>query len=94
MRISATEVSRDLDFFFHRGSVDLDRLARRLSAAVPVRDHGALTGTLNGLFSATKVQFLHADEGQTQHLLEAPRTSTGCMSPDQRSVRDEAQGRR
>jgi hypothetical protein len=29
-----------------------------------------LAGTLNGIFSATKVQFLHADEVRPQHLLE------------------------
>ena len=31
-----------------------------------------LPGTLNGVFSATRVQFLHADEGRPQHLLEPP----------------------
>jgi Nucleotidyl transferase AbiEii toxin, Type IV TA system len=28
-------ISRDLGFFFHRGSVDLDELTRRLSATGP-----------------------------------------------------------
>ena len=32
----------------------------------------ASAGTLNGVFSATKVQFLHADEARPQHLLEPP----------------------
>jgi hypothetical protein len=56
-------ISRDLDFFFHHGSVDLGELARRLSAAGPFAVTERASGTLNGVFSATKVQFLHADEG-------------------------------
>jgi nucleotidyltransferase AbiEii toxin of type IV toxin-antitoxin system len=31
----AHRVSRDLDFFFHRNSVDLDELTKKLSAAGP-----------------------------------------------------------
>jgi hypothetical protein len=65
-------VSRDLDFFFHHGSVDLDELTRRLATAGPFAVTERAPGTLNGVFSATKVQFLHADEGCPQHLLEPP----------------------
>lgn len=70
-------ISRDLDFFFHHGSVDLGELARRLSAAGPFAVTERASGTLNGVFSATKVQFLHADEGRPQHLLEPPQEVDG-----------------
>jgi hypothetical protein len=70
-------VSRDLDFFFHHGSVDLDELARRLSMAGPFAVTERGPGTLNGVFSATRVQFLHADEGRPQHLLEPPEEVDG-----------------
>jgi hypothetical protein len=70
-------ISRDLDFFFHHGSVDLDDLASRLSAAGPFAITERSLGTLNGLFSATKVQFLHADEGRLQRLLEQPQETDG-----------------
>jgi hypothetical protein len=74
-------VSRDLDFFFHHGSVDLDELTRRLSAAGPFAVTERAAGTLNGVFSATKVQFLHADEGCPQHLLEPPQEVDGlCIA--------------
>src|ERR1700691_6416829 len=68
----AHRVSRDLDFFFHRNSVDLDELAIMLSAAGPFAITERAPGTLNGVFSATRVQFLHADEGRPQRLLESP----------------------
>jgi hypothetical protein len=70
-------ISRDLDFFFHHDSVDLDDLVRRLSAAGPFAIIERSPGTLNGLFSATKVQFLHADEGRPQRLLEQPQETDG-----------------
>src|ERR1700689_1732310 len=65
-------ISGDLDFFFHHGSVDLDELGRRLSAAGPFAVTERAPGTLNGVFSATRVQFLHADEARPQRLLESP----------------------
>ena len=68
----AHRVSRDLDFFFHHASIDLDELTRRLSAAGPFAVTERSAGTLNGVFSATRVQFLHADEARPQHLLEPP----------------------
>jgi hypothetical protein len=70
-------VSRDLDFFFHHGSVDLDELTRSLSAAGPFAVTERVPGTLNGVFSATKVQFLHADEVRPQRLLEPPEEVDG-----------------
>lgn len=69
--------SRDLDFFFHGGSIDLEDLASRLSAAGPFAITERAPGTLNGVFSATRVQFLHADEGRPQHLLEPPEEVDG-----------------
>jgi hypothetical protein len=69
----AHRVSRDLDFFFHRNSIDLDELARRLAAVGSFAVTERSAGTLNGVFSATRVQFLHADEGRPQHLLEPPQ---------------------
>ncbi len=73
----AHRISRDLDFFFHHGSVDLDELARNLAAAGPFAMTVRAPGTLNGVFSATRVQFLHADEGRPQHLLEPPHEVDG-----------------
>lgn len=70
-------ISRDLDFFFHHGSVDLDELTRRLSAVGPFAVTERVPGILNGVFSATKVQFLHPDEGRPQHLLEPPKEVDG-----------------
>ena len=73
----AHRVSRDLDFFFHHNGVDLDELASRLSAAGPFAITERAPGTLNGVFSATRVQFLHADEGRRQRLLESPTQVDG-----------------
>jgi hypothetical protein len=70
-------ISRDLDFFFHHDSVDLDALTRRLSAAGAFAVTERAPGTLNGVFSATKVQFWHADESRPQHLLESPAEVDG-----------------
>ena len=68
----AHRASRDLDFFFHHDSGDLDELADKLSAAGPFAITERAPGTLNGVFSATRVQFLHADEVRPQRLLESP----------------------
>lgn len=73
----AHRVSRDLDFFFHHESIDLDELTRRLTTVGPFAVTERSAGTLNGVFSATKVQFLHADEARPQHLLEPPREIDG-----------------
>jgi Nucleotidyl transferase AbiEii toxin, Type IV TA system len=73
----AHRMSRDLDFFFHHDSVDLDRLAKRLSALGAFAVSQRAPGTLNGVFSGTRVQFLHADERRPQHLLETPQQVEG-----------------
>ncbi len=70
-------ISRDLDFFFHRDSIDLDELTQRLTAVGPFAVTERSAGTLNGIFSATKVQFQHADEARPQHLLEPPQEVDG-----------------
>ena len=71
--------SRDLDFFFHESRVELDALAASLEAVGPFAVTERSPGTLNGLFSRTKVQFLHADEQQPQRLLERPIAVAGLM---------------
>jgi Nucleotidyl transferase AbiEii toxin, Type IV TA system len=73
----AHRVSRDLDFFFHRNSVNLEELTKELSAAGPFAVTERAPGTLNGVFSATRVQFLHADETRLQRLLESPTQVDG-----------------
>jgi hypothetical protein len=73
----AHRVSRDLDFFFHRNSVNLEELTTKLSAAGPFAVTERAPGTLNGVFSATRVQFLHADEARPQRLLESPAQVDG-----------------
>ena len=70
-------VSRDLDFFFHENAIELDELVSRLSELGPFAITWRAPGTLNGVFSETKLQFLHADEGAPQRLLERPKTVEG-----------------
>ena len=69
--------SRDLDFFYHRGTVDPDALQGALAKAGPFAVTQRSPGTLNGVFSATNVQFLHADAEQPQRLLEQPALIAG-----------------
>jgi hypothetical protein len=69
--------SRDLDFFFHRGAVDLERLAQRLDEVGAFAVTDTSPGTLRGLFGATKLEFLHADEVAAQKLLEEPTVVAG-----------------
>jgi hypothetical protein len=69
--------SRDLDFFYHRDAIDLDALADALGQAGPFAIAERSPGTLNGVFAATKVQFLNADQVAAQHLLEPPSTVAG-----------------
>jgi predicted nucleotidyltransferase component of viral defense system len=66
-------VSRDLDFFFH-DEVDLDQLAAMLQDLGPFAITLRSEGTLNGLFSETKIQFLSAT---SQRLLERPTKVAG-----------------
>jgi hypothetical protein len=72
-------LSRDLDFFFHANELDLDRLAASLSELGPFAVTQRVPGTLNGVFSKTKVQFLHADERKPQRRLE-PLTRVAGLS--------------
>lgn len=69
-------VSQDLDFFYHGNSVDLQALEReftQIGVAVTFR----APGTLRTLVGDTKVEFLHADEARTQHLIESPAIVAG-----------------
>lgn len=70
-------VSRDLDFFYHSGAVDLGRLAQRIAAAgqFAVTLEGA--GTLRGLLGQTKLEFLHADEIAPPRQLEPAEPVAG-----------------
>lgn len=70
-------VSRDLDFFFHEDAVDLSQLAETLADRGPFVVMQRSPGTLNGLFSETKVQFLDADVGRRQLRLEPPTIVAG-----------------
>ncbi|MCX6387953.1 MAG: nucleotidyl transferase AbiEii/AbiGii toxin family protein [Solirubrobacterales bacterium] len=70
-------VSRDLDFFFHADAVDLSELESKVADVGPFAVTSRAPGTLNGLFSQTKVQFLHCDETDAQTLLEPPRVIAG-----------------
>jgi hypothetical protein len=65
-------VSHDLDFFYHRNAIDLDRLARTIDILGPFAITMRAPGTLNAHFYRTKVQFLHADEVAPQRLLAQP----------------------
>src|SRR5574337_1865023 len=69
--------SRDLDFFYHDDAIDLDELAAALERTGPFVVTQRTPGTLNGLFSETKLQFLHADAGQPQRRLEDPARVEG-----------------
>jgi hypothetical protein len=69
--------SRDLDFFFHDGAVDLQALAKELFTTGDFALTSESAGTLRGLFGETKVEFFHADEGAPQHLLEQTQTVSG-----------------
>jgi hypothetical protein len=62
--------SRDLDFFYHRPVVDLDRLTERLQAAGPFAVTERAPGTLNGVFGETRVQFLQAGLARPERRLE------------------------
>ena len=62
-------VSQDLDFFYHNRAVDLEALESTISQLGPLAVMRKAPGTLNCIFSRTKVQFLHADEVSKQHQL-------------------------
>ncbi|MHB1599785.1 MAG: nucleotidyl transferase AbiEii/AbiGii toxin family protein [Acidimicrobiales bacterium] len=65
--------SRDLDFFLAQPE-DLETLHRTLTAAGPWDASTVRNDTLNGVFGATKVQFL---EAAVQENVEAPTTIAG-----------------
>lgn len=69
--------SRDLDFFFHAHAVDLTELEATLAECSPFAVTSRAAGTLNGLFSQTKLQFLHCDVKEAQTLLEPPTEVAG-----------------
>lgn len=71
-------VSRDLDFFFHRNAVDLTQLRRRLARTGKFAATLQTPETLNGLYSETKIQFLHADaDNRPSRLLVQPSLVAG-----------------
>lgn len=78
--------STDLDFFYHRASVDLDRLEGLLGRLGPFAVTQRAPGTLRGLFGATKVEFLHADEVRPQQLLEEPAVVAGLRVAGRRDL--------
>lgn len=77
--------SNDLDFFFHGNAVDLDALEKELSqlgVAVDMRS----PGTLRIYVGKTKVEFFHADEARTQHLLVPPSEIADLQVADIRDL--------
>ena len=70
--------SRDLDFFFHEDTVDLDRLVERLHARGPFAVTQREPGTLNGLFGETPLQFLRVGLERPERRLE-PTTLVGGL---------------
>ena len=69
--------SRDLDFFYHRQSVDLDALCETFEATGSFVATKRGSGMLNGLLEETEVEFLHADEASPEHLLTKPTVESG-----------------
>lgn len=69
--------SRDLDFFYHHGSVDLEEVKRSISEAGTFAVDLEEAGTLRGLFGATKLEIFHADEAAPQTLLDEPEEVSG-----------------
>lgn len=63
-------LSRDLDFFFHEDTVDLDRLVERLRGLGSFAITGRAPGTLNGVFGETRLQFLRAGLNRPDQRLE------------------------
>lgn len=61
--------SRDLDFFFHT-AIHLDRLAEQLLAHGPFAVTQRASGTLNGLYGETRLQFLRAGLEKPERRLE------------------------
>ncbi len=73
--------TRGLDLFYHGDAIDLDALEGFLACNVRWARTTRAPGTLNGLVSATRVQFLHADEGRPQLPLDLPGVVAGlCVA--------------
>lgn len=70
--------SRDLDFFFHEDTVDLDQLVELLREHGPFVVTQRAAGTLNGLFGETRLQFLRAGLTRPEPRLE-PTTLVGGL---------------
>lgn len=71
--------SRDLDFFFHESTVDLDALVVRLRDRGPFAVTNRARGTVNGLFGATPLQFLQVGLDRPERRLE-PTVRVGGLS--------------
>ncbi len=71
--------SRDLDFFFHAKTVDLDQLAERLRAQGPFAVSQRAPGTLNGFYGETRVQFLQAGLAKPERRLEPTMPVAGLQ---------------
>jgi len=69
--------SRDLDLFFHHAAVDLQRVREIVSTAGAFAVELEGSGTLRGVFGATKLELLHADEVKPQTLLDEPTEVCG-----------------
>lgn len=82
----AHRISRDLDFFFHHDSIDLDELARGLTAVGSFAITERSPGTLNGLFSATKVQFLHPEVADITERLERIERAVTVRGGDEQKM--------
>jgi hypothetical protein len=71
--------SRDLDFFYHVDTLDLDQLVERLHAHGPFAVTERAPGTLNGLFDKTRLQFLRAGLTHPEHRLEPTSRVAGLQ---------------
>jgi Nucleotidyl transferase AbiEii toxin, Type IV TA system len=71
--------SRDLDFFFHKDTVDLDALVARLRTVGPFAVAQRAPGTLNGLFGETRLQFLRAGLTRPERRLEPTTVVAGLQ---------------
>ncbi len=69
--------SRDLDFFYHHAAVDLEQVKESVTGAGAFAVGLEAAGTLRGVFGATKLEFLHADEVRPQTLLDEPTEVSG-----------------
>jgi hypothetical protein len=71
--------SRDLDFFFHERTVNLDKLAERLRARGAFAVTQRAPGTLNGVYGETRLQFLQAGLERPERRLEQTQRLSGLQ---------------